>query len=264
MKNRLHAPEYAPSGSPAREPLYRRLANLLRRDIAAGRPPPGHALPTEDELRERHRVSRHTVRQALQALKDEGLVTSRAGVGTIVLAAAPESRFFSAIGRVAELLQFVGTTEMHVISRQEFRADELQAAVLRCEPGQPWVEFCILRRVPGQPRPLHYLQAFLPPEFAGVIGRRKVLRQPIHRMVEEFSGLRIVDVLQEITAARLPADMSEALEVPEGEAAMRISRFYSDAQGRVVTIGIGHYPSGRYVQRTRFRAHAPGEPRGPR
>ena len=244
--------------------LHRLLADSLRDDIGAGRHPPGSTLPTEDELRERHGVSRHTIRQALQALKDEGLIASRAGVGTIVLAQAPESRFFNAIGSAGELLQFVGTTEMHVLSRLQFCADESQAAVLRCEHGQPWVEFCILRRIPGQDRPLHYLQAFLPPEFAGVVGRRKVLRQPIHRMVEEASGLRIVDVLQEITAARLPADMARALEAPEGEAAMRISRYYSDAQGRVVTIGIGHYPSGRYVQRARFRAHAPGEARAGR
>jgi DNA-binding GntR family transcriptional regulator len=183
---------------------------------------------------------------------------------TLVLDRSEAPRFFSAIRSVGELLQFVGATEMQVLAREEVRADADLAAQLRCEPGQRWVEFRILRHVPGQKEPLNYLQAFLPPELAGAIGRRRVLRQPIYSLVEARHGLRVADVLQEITAASLPATMARALHVPAGHAAIRISRFYSDARGRMLAIGIGHYPAGRYVQRTRFRAHAAEDGRGRR
>lgn len=246
----------SPPDAPApRLPLYRVLAQSLLRDIDAGRHPVGGTLPTEDELATHFGVSRHTVRQALRELKDDGVISSRAGVGTIVRDRSETPRFFSAIRNVGELLQFVGATEMQVLSREPVRADEALAAQLRCDPGQSWVEFRLLRHVPGQKEPLNFLQAFLPPELAGAIGRRKLLRQPIYTLVEAHHDVRVVDVLQEITAGSLSPEMARALRVPAGHAAIRISRFYSDARGRVLTVGIGHYPAGRYVQRTRFRAH---------
>lgn len=254
-----------PAASPApRQPLYRALAQSLLREIDSGRYPVGSALPTEDVLAARSGLSRHTVRQALRELKDEGVIWSRAGVGTIVRTRPETPRFFSGIRNVGELLQFVETTEMRVLSRAEVVADKALARQLHCEPGQAWVEFRILRSLPGQQQSLNYLQAYLRPELAGAIGRRKVLRQPIYSLVEAHHGVRVVDVLQEITAARLPREMAQALQVGAGAAAMRISRFYSDAKGTVLEIGIGHYPSGRYVQRTRFRAHGAEEGRARR
>jgi DNA-binding GntR family transcriptional regulator len=49
--------------------------------------------------------------------------------------------------------------------------------------------------------------------------------------------------------------MALALDAQEGQAAMRITRYYYDSRGSIVEIGIGHYPSGRYAQRTKFKAH---------
>lgn len=56
------------------EPYYRQLASILRREIRAGHPAPGEALPSEPQLMRAHGVSRGTVRQALEVLRDEGYV----------------------------------------------------------------------------------------------------------------------------------------------------------------------------------------------
>ena len=50
--------------------------------------------------------------------------------------------------------------------------------------------------------------------------------------------------------------MAQALKAQEGQAAMRIARYYLDRGGSVLEIGIGYYPSGRYTQQSRFRAHS--------
>jgi DNA-binding GntR family transcriptional regulator len=68
--------------------------------------------------------------------------------------------------------------------------------------------------------------------------------------------VRITEVLQDVTAAGLTAEMAKALNAVEGQPALRITRLYLDRKGSVVLVGIGHYPSGRYTQRTRFLAHA--------
>ncbi|MGW0248964.1 GntR family transcriptional regulator [Nocardia goodfellowii] len=65
-------------------PKYRRIAEVLRREISEGRLVSGQQLPTEPELVERYGVSLPTVRQALAVLRSEGLIESRHGIGSFV------------------------------------------------------------------------------------------------------------------------------------------------------------------------------------
>ncbi|TFD45999.1 phosphonate metabolism transcriptional regulator PhnF [Cryobacterium frigoriphilum] len=63
---------------------WRLIAEELRLDIDGGRLHAGDRLPTENVLAERFGVNRHTARQAIAALAEEGLVESRRGSGTFV------------------------------------------------------------------------------------------------------------------------------------------------------------------------------------
>ena len=63
----------------------RRGARPSRRQVAAGRFPPGQRVPTEEELVRKLGISRPSVREGLKALARKGLVESRARRGTVVL-----------------------------------------------------------------------------------------------------------------------------------------------------------------------------------
>src|SRR4030088_2744858 len=65
-------------------PLYSRVESVLAADIAGGGLPPGSQLPPEDGLIQRFKVSRTTVRKAIQNLIERGLVEVRRGKGTFV------------------------------------------------------------------------------------------------------------------------------------------------------------------------------------
>src|SRR5438270_11404721 len=67
--------------------LSRRLFEQLAEQIKGGRLAPGARLPTEQELTRAARVSRTVVREAVAALRAEGLVVTRQGVGAVVSAA---------------------------------------------------------------------------------------------------------------------------------------------------------------------------------
>lgn len=68
------------------EPMYRQIADDLRRKIESGRYGPGEQLPTELELRELYgNASRNTVRDAIKSLTTRGLVETRPGHGTFVV-----------------------------------------------------------------------------------------------------------------------------------------------------------------------------------
>ncbi len=73
------------------EPLHRQLYEELRRAILGGRIAPGSRLPASRELASVSRVSRNTVLSAYEQLLAEGYIQSRAGSGTFVAEAVPES-----------------------------------------------------------------------------------------------------------------------------------------------------------------------------
>jgi len=64
--------------------LSRRLFEQLAEEIKSGRLAPGERLPTEQALTRAARVSRTVVREAVAALRAEGLVVTRQGVGAFV------------------------------------------------------------------------------------------------------------------------------------------------------------------------------------
>jgi GntR family transcriptional regulator, phosphonate transport system regulatory protein len=66
--------------------LFATIAETLRDEIAAGLYPPGAKLPTEAALSARFGVNRHTVRHALSALADAGIIHARRGAGVFVMA----------------------------------------------------------------------------------------------------------------------------------------------------------------------------------
>ncbi|RYG99361.1 MAG: GntR family transcriptional regulator, partial [Alphaproteobacteria bacterium] len=72
-----------PKAGRANGPLYAQVAGTLKEEIVSGAWPVGSLLPTEDELCARFSVSRYTVREALRRLREDGLVSSRQGAGTV-------------------------------------------------------------------------------------------------------------------------------------------------------------------------------------
>jgi DNA-binding FadR family transcriptional regulator len=69
------------------------LVDRLATEIISGRLRPGERLPTEQDLMRSAGVSRTVVREAVAALRAEGLVETRQGVGAFVRATAPTRAF---------------------------------------------------------------------------------------------------------------------------------------------------------------------------
>jgi GntR family phosphonate transport system transcriptional regulator len=65
--------------------LWRQISETLGHEIGAGVFQAGQRLPAEAELAVRFRVNRHTIRRAVAALQDQGLVRIEQGRGTFVL-----------------------------------------------------------------------------------------------------------------------------------------------------------------------------------
>src|SRR5262245_38526137 len=75
--------------------LTEEIVERIAGEIRSGRLAPGAKLPTEQKLMHAMRVSRTVVREAVAALRAEGLVTTRQGSGAFVAADARPAPFAS-------------------------------------------------------------------------------------------------------------------------------------------------------------------------
>jgi len=65
-------------------PLYQQIKALILGSLQAGEWKPGEAIPSENDLATRFKVSQGTVRKAIDELANENLLVRRQGKGTFV------------------------------------------------------------------------------------------------------------------------------------------------------------------------------------
>jgi GntR family phosphonate transport system transcriptional regulator len=118
-----------------KQSLWSAIAAKLTTEIAASHYRPGDKLPTEAALAARFGVNRHTVRHALAALAERGLVQSRRGAGVFV-AQRPTDYPLGRRVRFHQNVLAAGQTPSRRISRGETRpCDAQEARALRLRVG---------------------------------------------------------------------------------------------------------------------------------
>ncbi|MEU4823115.1 GntR family transcriptional regulator [Actinomadura sp. NPDC023710] len=68
-------------------PKYRQLAEILRARIEAGELAPGDPIPSETALEAEFDLARGTIRKAIAALREEGVIVTTRGKGSYVAGA---------------------------------------------------------------------------------------------------------------------------------------------------------------------------------
>lgn len=229
------------------------LARHLRQQIEAGHYPVGTAIPTEAELQQRHDVSRHTVREALRELKSRGLLSARAGIGTVVRAQAPATSFMQGVGTLEEVIQFGEATRMKLLGHEPVIVDAALAEQVGARAGQEMLRISLLRHRPREALPAGWLHIYLRPEHAEVIGEIEGASQPVLRLVERRYHVSISEVVQKIVAATLTRAQARILGAKAGRPALHVTRQYFDARDRLLMATVALYPSDRFSHNTRFR-----------
>lgn len=117
----------------ARRPrgLVPEIVDTLAADMREGRLQTGDKLPTESELVARFEVSRTVVREAISRLQASGLVETRHGIGTFVMAPPEQSNFriapedFATVADVVSLLELRISLESEAASLAAQRREEV-------------------------------------------------------------------------------------------------------------------------------------------
>ena len=234
------------------------IARDLTDAITQGRYAVGALLPTEMELCSSYGASRYTVRLALGALQESGLISRRKNVGTRVEAAKPSAGFVQSLASIEDLAQF-GAEHVRVVRRIEpVVADLALARQLGCAGGTRWLRISSLRMdgergvkagkrgLPGLP--IGWTDVYVDPAYDDIGARvRESPQTLVSSLIEQHYGRRIARVRQEISATAVPEALAAELRVEAGSAALQVRRSYFDAAGDVVEITLSVHPQGRFT-----------------
>ncbi len=219
----------------ARTPIWKSISDSLRDEIAAGHYVPGDKLPTEAELSARFGVNRHTIRHALSALIDDGLVASRRGSGVFVTA-RPTPYALGRRVRFHENLEAAGQQADKQILRLETRpADKWEAENLALHPGEDIHLFESLSLADGSPIALslsRFPAARFPGLPASLMQNTSVTAALAADGVTDFTRQSTA-----LTAKRASATHALHLNIREGDPILRTVSINVDGKGIPVEFG---------------------------
>ena len=228
-------------------PLYRHLAATLRDAIANGDYATGDLLPTELELCATHKVSRHTARDALRLLADDGLIARKRGAGTLVIATRPAGPFSQDWGEIGDILQYARDTRLIIATFGAATVADISDMDLN--PASSWMMVKGARvRVSGGP-PLALTTICV---RADLMPTRAIIEswpQAIGEYIAIHNNVRAARIEQEISAIRLDKTSAKALGERAGDPALRTLRRYHDNVGLIFITSISIHPGDRFAYR---------------
>jgi GntR family transcriptional regulator len=232
---------------------YERIAQALQERIASGSVAVGETLPTEAVLCKKYGVSRYTAREALRQLRDAGLITRRPRSGSTVAAAQAHSAYSLPLGSAEDLLRYATETRFVIEQRQRIRAAGEDLAVLECRRGQEWIKLSGTRVRPGIATPLCLITVYLNVALAGLEKRLPRSSGVIYPEVEKALGVRISWIGHRIEAALLGKADARRLRAKAGAPALRVRRYYYDANERLLEVSDSLHPAERFAYQMRLR-----------
>lgn len=208
----------------------RRVYLLLRDEIAGGALADGTLLPGESKMAQRHGVSRVTIRRALEALAQDGLIEKRVGAGSVIRASksgsAPMVADFASL--MPQLVQLDQDTTARLLSFSYGAAPQPVAEALGMTPGTRVQTATRIRLAEGQA--FSHLTTYVPEHIARGYDEADLATTPLFRLLER-SGVKIANAEQSVTATLAAPDVAEALEVSVGSALLWLKRVVRDAHG---------------------------------
>jgi len=234
-------------------PRYVMVADSLVAEIERGTYAVGDLLPGELEIAERYGLSRHTTREALRRLEQMGLISRRAGIGTIVKARSTESHYTAVIADLGDLIHHTKHTRLQVLSEEWVRVGGELAHILQGARGQRWLKFKTLRYASVGKEPISYTEIFLHPIYEAIRDRLNEAGATVYRLIEELDGERVKELKQEISCMAAQADVAALLGIRAGDPVLSVLRFYYGKGDALLSVSINIYPQNRFKVTTRWR-----------
>jgi GntR family transcriptional regulator len=212
-------------------PLYVQVQENLAKLITSGEWQPDTKLPSERDLSRQIGVSRMTVRQAILALEEDGLLYRAHGVGTFVARPRIEVDAQDLISFTASMLQRGIRPSARVLDFSRVPASRKVARALDVEVAHQVYRVHRLRFANNLPLAIEL--SFFPCERCPGLEEVDLATTSIRHLFEKMD-IRLKRVHQTLEAVRATQEEAQILEVEPGFPLMLIERRGYDAAGQVV------------------------------
>ena len=211
-------------------PRYLQLADLMRQRIGRGTWPHGHRLPSLEELVNQFGVARVTVRQAIDLLAREGLVSPQQGRGTFVTGAPPNDRFISVVTRLDELARVYRDTQPKIVNIDE----SVSSPPLAAGEGAPAQRYVFMRRVHSRDGHPYCVISIYLDERVFRKAPEKFRSQTVIPLLTSMKSVRIAQAHQVLTIATADMEVARLLELPMNAPVAEVRRIFKDAEDTVI------------------------------
>ncbi|MCK9512756.1 MAG: GntR family transcriptional regulator [Pigmentiphaga sp.] len=221
-------------------PLWYQVSQGLRAEILDSGHDAPYRLPTEVELAKAYDVSLVTLRQALQVLEAEGLITRKRRLGTFANPTKKQERPLKLVG-LAEAVMVQHTTDESVTLGHELIP--VPVTLAKYFPVPKVYEIRRLRIDDGIP--VAYAVNYLLPEYGKQLPLSK-MRGSVTRLLKEELGVKIRRFQNTVEAALPQPDVARELQIDVMTPILLINGVTTDHQDRVVDVLRLHYRSDRF------------------
>lgn len=236
------------------QPLYKRAENAMIARIVGNVWTPGMRLPNEFALAREFGVSQGTIRKALMALEERGLLARSPGRGTTVARTTPAEALF-AFFRLRDAEGRMATPEPMTERLTRRPATDVE----RAELGADCAQVCVLERVrqyAGAPLALEEMR--LPAHLTPGMERETPLPNSLYPYLQDRFGLAIMRAAEAVTATLADAQTALRLDVAAGAPLLRVERRAFDLAGRLVELRTSHYRTDKVHYAVELARSGPG------
>ena len=228
-------------------PYYYQMREILRQEVVSGKWLVNEKLPSERELCERFGVSRPTVREALDALVNEGMLRREKGRGTFVTEPKIVEGLLQTPFGFSDSMRSQGITfTTRVLSLDLTPATMVVARELRLVEGEPVVMLDRLRSIFEVP--ILLVTSYLPARLFAGLRDEDFSQISLYQVLRTRYGMTMARARRYMEAVLAPRREAELLGIRSGDPLMRIESTTYTEHG----IPFEYYRAYHRGDRTRF------------
>lgn len=227
-----------------RVPRYLKIAETLRERIRSGTLSRGARLANHRTLAREFGVALMTLRQALELLERDGLITRRHGLGTFVASRSIDYDILQLRTFAADLSAKGEAVETRFLGSQFRRPDRRVVQGLRLPDGEAVFVLDRLRLVDGYP--MSYQRSFLPAGIGREVAKADLATTPLRQVLRFKLGIEITRARETIYAVTLRSREARELGCSPGSPAFRSERISWAAAGAPVVFDRVVIPGDRF------------------
>ena len=223
-------------------PRYAQLADVLRGRIARGTWPTGHRLPSLDELVAEFGLARVTVRQAIELLAREGLVSAQQGRGTFVTARPSRGRALSMRTSLRALADAYRNDKPRLTLIEESKA----MPTLGADEGRPAPSYHFARRVHSRDDEPYCVISIYLDERVFALAPRRFRKETVIPVLLDLK-VEIERAHQTVTISAADTEVAALLGIPVNSPVAQVRRIFHGPDDTVIYVGEVTY-RGDYVR----------------